>query len=283
MSLLDNIKGIRGDGDETGGGGTFNPFKLLEIGEMMMRYCDGIRIKDFVFLAILTSERLVLIDSAKQGSGVIAKEIPVSVIKHADLERDERGRPTLAINMEIGEQNRVMRLVFSGLMNDPDSECREWFTAINGYPPAASPSPEPPEIAPIIEAPESVPELPEEPHPDPGQINPTPSIPEPRPQPQPESSFSQGEDPGTVPPSRPVIVSKIQMERPVRQRPPLEGTPREGTIRIMIERPAFSPLRIRPSTTGPDGSTAPSRFCIHCGGRISSSGKFCPICGKNQM
>lgn len=270
MSLLDNIKGIRGEGEETGGGGPFNPFKLLEIGEMMVRYCDGIRIKDFVFLAILTSERLVLIDSAKQGSGVIAKEIPVSVIKHADLERDERGRPTLAVSMEIGEQNRVMRLVFSGLINEPDAECREWFTAINGYPPAAPPSPEPPGIAPIIEAPESVPALPEEPHPEPVLIKPiAPPIPEPE---QPEPSSSRSEEPRAVPPSR-----------PVRQRPPLKGTPGEGTIRIMIERPALAPLRIQPSTAGPDGSSAPSRFCIHCGGRIPSSGKFCPICGKNQM
>ena len=142
MSILDNIKGAR-SGEDGDSGGKFNPFKLLEIGEIMARYTDGIRIKDFVFLAVLTSERLILIDSARQGSGQITKEIPFSVIKEAELERDERDRPTLAISMEVGGQHRVMRLVFTGLINEPDTECREWFTAINGYPPERA---EPPEI-----------------------------------------------------------------------------------------------------------------------------------------
>ena len=140
MSLLDNIKGRSGDeGDQ---GGKFNPFRLLDIGEIMVRYTDGIRIKDFVFLAVLTSERLILIDSARQGTGQITKEIPFSVIKQAELERDERDRPSLAISMEVGGQQRIMRLVFTGLINEPESECREWYTAINGYPPERIEQPE---------------------------------------------------------------------------------------------------------------------------------------------
>jgi len=141
MSLLDNIKGNR-SGDEGDQGGKFNPFRLLEIGEIMVRYTDGIRVKDFVFLAVLTSERLILIDSARQMTGQITKEIPFSVIKQADLERDERDRPSLAISMEVGGQNRVMRLVFTGLILEPETECREWFTAINGYPPERAEAPE---------------------------------------------------------------------------------------------------------------------------------------------
>jgi hypothetical protein len=141
MSLLDNFMGNRNvDGGDQGG--KFNPFRLLEIGEIMVRYTDGIRIKDFVFLAILTSERLILIDSTRQGAGQITKEIPFSVIKQADLERDERDRPSLAISMEVGGQSRVMHLVFTGLIEAPDSECREWFTAINGYPPEQAVVPE---------------------------------------------------------------------------------------------------------------------------------------------
>lgn len=142
MSLLDNIKGARSGDEGDSSGGKFNPFRLLEIGEIMVRYTDGIRIKDFVFLAVLTTERLILIDSARQGTGQITKEIPFSVIKQADLERDERDRPSLAISMEVGGQNRVMRLVFTGLISEPETECREWFTAINGYPPERIEQPE---------------------------------------------------------------------------------------------------------------------------------------------
>lgn len=132
MSIIENLR--RGDGDEAGGG-KFNPFRILEIGESMVRYCDGIRIKNYNFLAILTSDRLVLIESAQQSAGTIAKEIPVSMIQGAVMERDEKNRPSLAVSMEVGGQTRLMKLVFTGLIAEPETECREWFAAINGYPP----------------------------------------------------------------------------------------------------------------------------------------------------
>ena len=140
MSLIENLRG-RGEGDEPGGG-KFNPFRILEIGESMIRYCDGIRVKNYNFLAILTNERLVLIEGAQQNEGTIAKEIPVSMIKGAEMERDEKNRPALAMSMEVGGQTRLMKLVFTGIIDEPETECREWFTAINGYPPEPQMVPE---------------------------------------------------------------------------------------------------------------------------------------------
>ena len=175
MSILDKIKG-EGEGE----GGVFNPFRLLDIGEIMVRYCDGIKIKDYVFFGVLTSERFMLIDSLHQSAGVIAKEIPISVIKEAMLEKDEKGRPALAINMEIGEQSRIMRLVFTGLIEEPDSECREWFTAINGFPPERLEQLEP--AKPEEKAKESVPAAPE-----------VPVLDEPAPKPVPEKTVQEPE------------------------------------------------------------------------------------------
>jgi len=174
MSIIENLR--RGDGDEAGGG-KYNPFRILEIGESMVRYCDGIRIKNYNFLAILTSDRLVLIESAQQSAGTIAKEIPVSMIQGAVMERDEKNRPSLAVSMEVGGQTRLMKLVFTGLIAEPETECREWFAAINGYPPE--------------------PELNQEPE--------APVAPEPTPEPAPVSVSS----PGTAGPAPALVHSPI--------------------------------------------------------------------------
>ena len=93
MSFIENLRG-RGESEEPGGG-NFNPFRILEIGESMIRYCDGIRIKNYNFLAIPTSDRLVLIESAQQSAGTIAKEIPVSMIKGRGDGTDEKNRPAM--------------------------------------------------------------------------------------------------------------------------------------------------------------------------------------------
>jgi hypothetical protein len=137
MPFIENLRS-KGDSEDSVGG-KFNPFRILEIGESMVRYCDGIRIKNYNFLAILTSDRLVLIESAQQSTGTIAKEIPVTLIQGAEMERDEKNRPTLAVSMEVGGQTRIMKLIFTGLIAEPETECREWFAAINGYPPEPVP------------------------------------------------------------------------------------------------------------------------------------------------
>lgn len=313
MSLLDNIKGR--SSDEGDPGGKFNPFRMLDIGEIMVRYTDGIRIKDFVFLAILTSERLILIDSARQGTGQITKEIPFSVIKQADLERDERDRPSLAISMEVGGQQRVMRLVFTGLISEPDSECREWYTAINGYPPEKI---EPPEIH--LDEPADAPH--EEIKPVPIGVTDTPvvesppaaEIPVPSPPKPPTPSIrSEPERPVEIPVPSPAPVSTPQppapapipvstpSRNPVQQaaaritlaptpshyqaRQELSSTPiPDGSVRVVIEKPDISPITVLPKPAG-EGRTRGAKsfkFCIHCGARTPSHARFCQACGNPQ-
>ena len=292
MSLLNNIKGNR-SGDEGDPGGKFNPFRLLEIGEIMVRYTDGVRIKDFVFLTVLTSERLILIDSASQGAGHIAKEIPFSVIKQAELERDEQDRPSLAISMEVGGQNRVMHLVFTGLIQEPDTECREWFTAINGYPPMRAIPPEirldePPlvprkevrvETVDVVKTPAS-----RAPIPPPVVVTPVPKVE--------ERKVAQPEPIAIPPPAlnRPVIsrdppapVSpKSHVVTSIR---PVPVTPvSEGSVRIVIEKPDIRPLRIAAGAAdggGYQGSTS-WKFCTQCGARTPSQSRFCQTCGSKQ-
>jgi len=301
MSLLDNIKGNR-SGDEGDLGGKFNPFRLLEIGEIMARYTDGIRIKDFVFLAILTSERLILIDSARQGTGQITKEIPFSVIKQADLERDERDRPTLAISMEVGGQSRVMRLVFTGLIQEPDTECREWFTAINGYPPERAEVPEirldePAEIPRQDVIPESVRavELPESrsPIPIPVVVPPAPLVEaqeaiEPEPIPTPAPIPVQVPVPVPVTPKKPKGKTPPVSLKPRGRSnsvPPIPVTPvPEGSVRIVMEKPDIRPFRVPVEPvegSGHQGSLS-WKFCIQCGARIPAGSRFCQTCGSRQ-
>ncbi|MDD1724939.1 MAG: zinc ribbon domain-containing protein [Methanospirillum sp.] len=294
---MDNIRGGRTDTDEPGGG-KFNPFRILEIGESMIRYCDGIRIKDYNFLAIYTSDRLVLIDSAQQSSGLIAKEIPALMVKGAVMERDERNRPTLAVSMEVGGQSRLMRLIFTGLIAEPETECREWFTIINGYPPEPEvKQPETKKEEPAISQPVIEPETVPPPTPEPSvQEQVTEAVPEAVPQVN-ESPAQEIESEPVQVPDKPVPVPEVPVSTPkspprimIQETKPAEKqrlvlpTQPEGSVHIFIEKPDISPVRIQRKILLPSGSgKGKTRFCIHCGSRITVSARFCPVCGKSQV
>jgi hypothetical protein len=134
MSLLDNLKGLGNNPPGLGRSSSFNPFKFLGIGESMLNYSDGVRIKDYTFFGILTSERFILVDNSPKGKGTIAKEMPSDLIQKADLEH-EGATPILILHVLIEGQVRSMRLLFTGLIEDPDDEARAWYTSINGHPP----------------------------------------------------------------------------------------------------------------------------------------------------
>lgn len=301
---MDNIRGGR-DGEESGGG-KFNPFRILEIGESMTRYCDGIRIKNYSFLAILTSDRLVLMDSAKQSAGTIAKEIPVSMIQGAVFERDEKDRPSLAVSMEVGGQTRLMKLVFSGLIDEPETECREWFTAINGYPPEPEekpvPEPEPlpvsepvlssppvevppvtpvppvsqvvQEPAPINVAKEAPPEVPAPPAPIQAAPVPEPVIQAPAPVPVPESVPAFSPEPASLPPdaiTKPVPAPQIPVKnepvsQPVQNQRLSVSAPGDDSVQICIEKPGITPIFLERKTLVPEGSS-------------TGKSRFCIHCG----
>jgi ribosomal protein L40E len=135
MSLLDNLKGLGNDSASSfSSTPAFNPFKLLDIGESMLHYCEGIRIKDYTFFGVLTSERFILIDNSPKGKGAIAKEMPSDLIQKADLAH-ESGFPVLVLHVLLEGQIRHMRLIFSGLIGKPEEEVQAWYTTINGHPP----------------------------------------------------------------------------------------------------------------------------------------------------
>jgi hypothetical protein len=134
MSLLDNLKGLGSSAPGLGRSSSFNPFKFLGIGESMLNYSDGIKIKDYTFFGILTSERFILVDNSPKGKGTIAKEMPSDLIQKADLEH-EGTAPILVLHVLIEGQVRSMRLMFSGLVENPQDEARAWYKSINGHPP----------------------------------------------------------------------------------------------------------------------------------------------------
>jgi len=134
MSLLDNLKGLGSNPPGLSRTSSFNPFKFLGIGESMLNYSDGIRIKDYTFFGILTSERFILVDNSPRGKGTIAKEMPSDLIQKADLEH-EGTTPILVLHVLIEGQVRHMRLLFTGIIENPEDEARAWYTSINGRPP----------------------------------------------------------------------------------------------------------------------------------------------------
>ena len=136
MSLLDNLKNL---GSNPPGilRTSLNPFKFLGIGESMLNYCDGIKVKDYTFFGVLTSERFILVDNSPKGKGTIAKEMPSDLIQKADLEH-EGTTPVLVVHVLIEGKVRSMRLVFTGLIEDPEGEAQAWYTSINGRPPEAA-------------------------------------------------------------------------------------------------------------------------------------------------
>lgn len=309
---MDNIRGVR-DNEEPGGG-KFNPFRILEIGESMVRYCDGVRIKNYNFLAILTSDRLVLMESAQQSAGTIAKEIPVAMIQGAVMERDEKNRPSIAISMEVGGQSRLMKLVFTGLIDEPETECREWFTAINGYPPEPEEKPEP-QIVPepvLTPVPEPVIQSSEVPTPlavkkpdsiiEAEVISPEPvlppvstPVPVPIPVPEPVEPVSPVISPPTVtvasdkvrtPVVPPVTVPREPVTPQAEKRKtsvPVSPSDDES-VQICIEKPGITPIRMERKILAPVGTSGgKTRFCMHCGGRIPGTARFCPVCGKTQV
>lgn len=304
MSIIENLR--RGDGEDPGSG-KYNPFRILEIGESMVRYCDGIRIKNYNFLAILTSDRLVLIESAQQSAGTIAKEIPVSMIQGAEMERDEKNRPSLAVSMEVGGQTRLMKLVFTGLITEPETECREWFAAINGYPPepainqepepqvvpdpapvpvspSVSPKPAPvPVPSPIIDAevtsPAPIVEIIEEQIPEPMKQEPVP-VPVIKPQQESQSPPTPVVVPTEVPlptppaPAAPVIaptpepIPEKHVPVPKKEKQRISvPTPGTDSIQISLEKPDIGPVRFRRRTTTPVGGS-------------SGKSRFCMHCGS---
>jgi len=304
MAIMENLR--RGEGEDPGSG-KYNPFRILEIGESMIRYCDGIRIKDYNFLAILTSDRLVLIESAQQSAGTIAKEIPVSMIQGAEMERDEKNRPSLAVSMEVGGQTRLMKLVFTGLITEPETECREWFAAINGYSPepVTIPEPEPqvvPEPAPIPVSPPASPIPAPIPVPSPiidaEAVSPAPKeeviqeqIPEPVKQvpaptpvikPQQESVsppipvIVPTEVPPATPPApvapvsapTPQLASEKPVPTPKKEKQRISvPTPGTDSIQISLEKPDLGPIRFRRRTALPVGGS-------------SGKSRYCMHCGS---
>ena len=292
MAPVQNIRNIRADSEDSSI--RFNPFRLLAIGESMIRYSDGIRIKDFLFLAIITSNRLLFVDSAKQNEGLIAKEIPISVIQKAVIERDEKNRPILVLSMPMGEQTRILRMVFTGLISEPETECREWYSAITGTrfedvetvsPPVTAPEEKP--VTPIVmikTEPDIIgsqeKEIREE------KIPVVPAI----------TSDSEKEPVVPVPKpaeaQKPFPVGAVAVKRPepvpvpkrsLNKQEQKKTTYREESVQIFIEKPSISPVSLGRKMSTPVGSgKGKNRFCLHCGARIPGHARFCPVCGKTQ-
>ncbi|MBN1166736.1 MAG: hypothetical protein JXA44_06340 [Methanospirillaceae archaeon] len=111
------------------GSDAINPFAVLGIGEALIRYCNGIRIKEHPFYIILSNKRIVLIDTYAEKGGV-AKEIALHTISDVKPDPDHEGSgAALLIALFMGEHTRQMRFFFPSLIGG-ETECYEWLVAL---------------------------------------------------------------------------------------------------------------------------------------------------------
>ncbi|MDR2855131.1 MAG: hypothetical protein LBV40_03110 [Methanomicrobiales archaeon] len=306
MSLLDNLKGLGGNASASSGVSTFNPFKLLSIGESLLLYTDGIRIKDYTFYAVLTSERFILVDNSSKGKGSIAKEMPYELIQKADLEH-EGTTPVLILHVRIEGQVRHMRLLFTELIEKPEHEARAWCATINGYPleagtevfdsaqsleQAYAEETMPHIASPLSDADEDM-----------GKQEDTPPI-----EAKPRQRKKQVVSPGIIDAEEEeerLVAAKIlqstphKMEADAKQEHPLVSFPPHVSVQIEkkevdprlsvsihVQKPKLTPLGRNfmntqlPMVSG--GGTSSVVFCVMCGTSIPAKSRFCRVCGERQ-
>jgi|GEM_PF-1497573 len=111
------------------GSDSINPFAVLGIGEALIRYCNGIRIKDHPFYVVLSNKRIILMDTYAD-HGVVAKEISLHTISDVERDPDHQGTgASLFLSVDIGEAVKQMRFIFSGSIGGAN-ECAEWIRAL---------------------------------------------------------------------------------------------------------------------------------------------------------
>ena len=317
MSLLDNLKGLGSSSPGLSGSSTFNPFKLLGIGESLLLYTDGIRIKDYTFYAVLTSERFILVDNSPKGKGVIAKEMPFEFIQKADLEQ-EGENPVLVLHVLIEGKVRHMRLLFTGLIEKPEYEARSWYTTINGVPPPTAKeeldSVQEPQQTDIEETASYISSPPydaDEERRKKGDAPPSEAKPRSRKQRIVSAGIIDAEEE-----EERLAAAKIRQSKPheietdaspenVSASPlslePVQSVPYPPSIPVQIERkevdprlavsihiqkPKLAPLGRKTTEshlcmTSGDG-TSSIVFCVMCGTSLPAKSRFCRICGERQ-
>jgi hypothetical protein len=317
MSLLDNLKGLGANAPGSSGVSTFNPFKLLGIGESLLLYTDGIKIKDYTFYAVLTSERFILVDNSPKGKGAIAKEMPSELIQKADLER-EGTNPVLILHVRIEGQVRHMRLLFTGLIEKPENEARSWYTTINGFPPETTE-----EDVDSAQEPQQTSDEETLSHiPPPSDVDEeakkevdTPPPAEAKPRSRKQSVVSVGiidaeeeeerlaaakilrskpkkgevdaqpENVSTSPPSPKSVPCVAFFPPSIPVQIEKKEVDQRWAVSIHVQKPKLTPLgrKIRePRLLAPGDGTSSVVFCVMCGTSIPAKSRFCRICGERQ-
>ncbi len=214
--------------------------------ERVLLQAQNVKVKSVSFEIVLTTRRLVLIDT-KKGSSIPPQEINLATLRDVESGENAIRDPTITISIiTISGNTRQMVLTFSKVSGgERRRECDEWVRALRQnitttvYHPVSIPS-APREPAPVPIVPATVLPVPEAP--------PAEPVPEPTPE-QPAIPVSSG----SPPPKK-----RIEVARPMKK---------------IVEPAPVMPVPVETSSL-PTGV-----FCNRCGNRVPPDSVFCNRCG----
>jgi hypothetical protein len=210
--------------------------------ERVVLQAQNVKVKSVLFEVVLTTRRLVLIDTKK--NSIPPQEINLATLKDVESGENAIRDPTLTISIiTISGNTRQMVLTFSKTSGgERRRECDEWVRALRQnitstvyHPVTQAPAPKEAEH---IQAPQ---------HPEHVQTVPPPAVQPPAPAPH------RIETPNTPPPKR-----RIEIAQPMKK---------------IVEPAPTMPVPVETSSL-PSGS-----FCNRCGNRVPPDSVFCNRCG----
>lgn len=113
---------------DTTGAGHIDPALYLGQRERLVTISYNVVVKSFRFHAILTDQRILLIDHNEQKPGVFARELLRTTLKTCFFEENESGEPVLVMAVQtLPDEQKTMKLTFSGRTGIEDADMAEWL------------------------------------------------------------------------------------------------------------------------------------------------------------
>jgi hypothetical protein len=105
------------------------PALYLGTRERLVTVTYNVVVKSFRFHAILTDQRILLIDHDEQKPGVFARELLRPLLKNCFFEENERGEPVLVLSVQtLPDEQKTMKLTFSGRAGIEAPDMAEWLS-----------------------------------------------------------------------------------------------------------------------------------------------------------
>ena len=113
---------------DTNGAVRIEPALYLGPRERLVTVSYNVVVKSFRFHAILTDQRILLIDHGEQKPGVFARELLRPTLKSCFFEENESREPVLVLVVQtLPDEQKTMKITFSGRTGIEDADMAEWL------------------------------------------------------------------------------------------------------------------------------------------------------------